>query len=104
MDIVVVPSRFEGFGLTAAEAMAMGKSVIATEVFGLKEVVENGITGFHFPKEDHIILTEKLIELIGNKSLRENFGENAKEVAREKFDIGIYSNKTAALYHQLLEK
>ena len=39
MDIVVVPSRFEGFGLTAAEAMAAGKPVIASDTSGLKEVV-----------------------------------------------------------------
>lgn len=102
MDIVVVPSRFEGFGLTAAEAMAMGKTVIATEVFGLKEVVEHGITGFHFPKEDSIILAEELQELIPDSSLRKSFGENAQKVAWEKYDIGIFSKKTAALYKQLL--
>ena len=39
MDIVVVPSRFEGFGLTAAEAMSAGKPVVASDSFGLKEVV-----------------------------------------------------------------
>ena len=39
MDVVVVPSHFEGFGLSAAEAMAMGKAVVASNVDGLREVV-----------------------------------------------------------------
>lgn len=101
MDIVVVPSRFEGFGLTAAEAMAMAKPVIASEVFGLKEVVAQGITGFLFPKENSVILAAKLKELICDASLRDSFGKKANEVAREKFDIGIFTNKTVALYKQL---
>ena len=52
MDIVVVPSRFEGFGLTAAEAMAMGKPVVASDTSGLKEVVINDETGILFPVDE----------------------------------------------------
>ncbi len=51
-DVVVVPSRWEGFGLVALEAMRMGKPVIASSVGGLKEVVVNGSTGILVPPGD----------------------------------------------------
>ncbi|MFX6269921.1 glycosyltransferase, partial [Acinetobacter baumannii] len=45
-DVIVVPSRWEGFGLIAVEAMRAGLAVIASRVGGLAEVVEEGVTGF----------------------------------------------------------
>jgi glycosyltransferase involved in cell wall biosynthesis len=44
-DVIVVPSRWEGFGLIAVEAMRAGLPVIATRVGGLAEIVEHGVTG-----------------------------------------------------------
>jgi len=52
MDIVVVPSRFEGFGLTAIEAMACKKPVVACRVDGLAEIVEDGENGFLVKSDD----------------------------------------------------
>ena len=46
-----VPSRSEGFGLVAIEAMAMGRPVLGSSVEGLKEVVEDGVSGLLFEKE-----------------------------------------------------
>jgi len=51
-DVLVVPSRWEGFGLNAAEAMRAGLAVIASRVGGLAEVVEDGVTGVLIPPED----------------------------------------------------
>ena len=52
MDIVVVPSEFEGFGLSAAEAMAAGLPVIASKVGGLREVIDDGKSGLLVPFGD----------------------------------------------------
>ena len=52
MDVVVVPSEFEGFGLSAAEAMAAGVPVVASDVDGLREVVEDGVSGILVPFGD----------------------------------------------------
>jgi len=51
-DVLVVPSRWEGFGLNAAEAMRAGLAVIASRVGGLSEIVEDGVTGLLIPPED----------------------------------------------------
>ena len=52
MDIVLMPSRSEGFGLSAIEAMANGCVVVASEVGGLPEVVRDGVCGLLHRTED----------------------------------------------------
>ncbi len=66
MDAAVVPSRFEGFGLTAAEAMAAGVPVIGSDIDGLQEVIENGLTGYLFKVGDSHELARKLILLLSD--------------------------------------
>jgi len=51
-DVVVVPSRYEPFGLVAVEALAMGTAVIATEVGGLQEIVHHAVTGWLTPPRE----------------------------------------------------
>jgi glycosyltransferase involved in cell wall biosynthesis len=62
-DCVVVPSRWEGFGLVALEAMRAGRAVIASRVGGLPEVVEHGHTGWLIPPDDPVALREALITI-----------------------------------------
>ena len=62
-DVVVVPSRWEGFGLIAAEAMRAGLPVIASRVGGLVEIVEDGVTGVLVPAEDVSALVTALRDI-----------------------------------------
>lgn len=62
-DCVVIPSRWEGFGLVALEAMRAGKPVIASAVGGLPEVVEAGVTGWLVPPDDPAALRTMLLSL-----------------------------------------
>lgn len=102
MDVVVVPSRFEGFGLTAAEAMAMGKPVVASEVFGLSEVVTDGQTGFLFPSEDTETLATCLVRLCTDPDLRLTMGTNGKAKAEKLFELSVFKRKTLGLYEKLM--
>jgi len=62
-DCVVVPSRWEGFGLVAVEAMRAGRAVVATDVGGLPEVVAHGRTGWLVPPEDPTALRAQILSV-----------------------------------------
>ncbi len=82
-EAVVMPSHYESFGMVALEAMACGTPVIASEVGGLAFLVQDGVTGFHFPAEDWIALGEKLTRIIEDPELRDQLCRNAVDVARD---------------------
>lgn len=61
--VVVVPSRGEGFGMVALEAMERGRAVVASRVGGLPELVVDGVTGLVVPREDPDALAEAMLAL-----------------------------------------
>jgi glycosyltransferase involved in cell wall biosynthesis len=79
--IVVVPSRREGFGLAAAEAMAHGKPVVASAVGGLPDLVVDGETGLLVPPGDVEALRAALERLLADRDLRRRFGAAGRERA-----------------------
>lgn len=101
MDVVVVPSRFEGFGLTAAEAMAMGKPVIASDVFGLKELITEKVSGLMFKNEDFLALSEQLIYLMQQPEVCTGLGENGYNKCVGNFDTLNFNKQISALYSAL---
>jgi glycosyltransferase involved in cell wall biosynthesis len=98
-DILAVPSRWEGFGLAAAEGLAAGVAVIAADVDGLREVV--GGAGVLVPPEDPGALRAALIRLSASPSLRAALGASGRARARERFDILETVRRYEALYRQL---
>ncbi len=103
MNMVVVPSRFEGFGLTAIEAMSYGIPVLASAVDGLKEVVEDGKSGLLFESEDSDALAETVVELIENDEKREAFAIAGRKRVEEHFSYTLYQNKITELYEAVAE-
>jgi mannosyltransferase len=100
MDVVAVPSRFEGFGLVAAEAMAAGRPVVASAVDGLEEVVEDGVTGLLVPPGDGAALAEALIDLLRHPAKAIGMGRKGKERVRKLFSIERYRECILAAYAQ----
>lgn len=83
-DVFVLPSRFEGFGLTLLEAMSFGKPVVATNVGGIPEVVEDGRSGILVdPDSDALALGVE--RLLSAPNLRNVFTKRSEEVIRTKF-------------------
>jgi glycosyltransferase involved in cell wall biosynthesis len=83
--IVVVPSVLEGFGLVAAEAMALGCPVIVTDCPGLRSLVRDGHTGLVVPSEDPAALADAIAKLLQDKALAERLGHEAKTEAAVRF-------------------
>lgn len=78
-QFVIVPSRREPFGIVILEAMAAGKTVVATRSGGPGEIIDNGVNGILIEKEDLQALTEVLIRVIGDRHLRQNIAAKAKD-------------------------
>lgn len=99
MDIVWVPSRSEGFGLSAIEAMAQGCAVVASDTGGLAEIINNGVDGILFKKEDINDLADKTIELFDRNDLFE-IRQHAVSQAQQ-FSFNHYAAQIKALYSKL---
>jgi D-inositol-3-phosphate glycosyltransferase len=96
-DVVVMPSRYESFGLAALEAMACGTPVVASDVGGLSFVVRNGETGFLVPEGDEQALAQCILNLLRDRELRNRLGARAVEVAQN-YSWRLIADKIADLY------
>ena len=84
-SLVLVPSRREGFGLSALDAAWAGRAVVGTRVGGLVDVVSEGRTGYLVPVEDFKALARAVGELLRSPSQLKSVGERARELAESKF-------------------
>lgn len=96
-DIAVVPSREEGFGLTALEAMACSVPVVASRVGALSEVVIEHETGLFFELESHADLAIKLASLLGDPVARMRLGTAGYVHAHRNYDLSTYRSRLAEL-------
>ena len=96
-DVAAVPSREEGFGLSALEAMAAGVPVVATRVDALEEVVLDGVTGQLCQVDNHERLAAALARLVGDPLLRQRMGAQGVEHVASMYDTPAYRAKLADL-------
>ena len=101
--IVVCPSRREGYGVVAREAMAYGRPVVATAVGGLVDAVEDGVTGILVPPRAANALRTALEELLADPELRRQLGEAGRERAQERFSWAAATTATLAAYRVVLD-
>lgn len=90
-DLLVQPSRFEGFGLTVIEGIAAGLPVLVSDIEGPMEIISNGPLGWCFRSEDTADLSAKLIELV-TLSAQPGFADlllGRLERARSRYDIKV---------------
>lgn len=87
LDLLVLPTHYEGFPNVIVEAMSAGVPVVSTNVPGPAEAVEHGRTGLLVPVRDHDALARAVIRLARDEDARRRFGEAAAAVARARFDI-----------------
>jgi D-inositol-3-phosphate glycosyltransferase len=99
-DVVAVPSQWEGFGLAAVEAMALGKPVVASNVGGLAEVVTDGQNGLLVPAGDVGRLAAALGRLLQDRAARERLGQTALNDVK-RFSFRRFSEQYLGLYSAL---
>jgi len=96
LDIFVLPSRVEGFGLALIEAMAANIPVIASDIDGPNEIIGNNEFGVLFKSEDYVDLADKIFYVIDNIDKIDT--KKASSFVRNEFDIRIMTNKLYELY------
>jgi glycosyltransferase involved in cell wall biosynthesis len=103
LDIVVLPSKEEGFGLVLIEAMAAGKPVIGTLCGGIPEIVVDGETGLLVPPESPHELAKAISTLLKNPDLARRMGQAGRRRVEKHFSVDPYVENVEKVYLELLE-
>jgi glycosyltransferase involved in cell wall biosynthesis len=101
VDLAVMPSRWEGFGLTALEAMALGKPVVASQVSALPEIVVPGETGLLVPAGDSERLAGALRTLLDDPGRAGRMGRAGRDRVRNEFPVEKMARRTAEVYRSV---
>jgi glycosyltransferase involved in cell wall biosynthesis len=100
--VVVVPSRREGYGMVAREAMAYGRPVVATAVGGLRDAIEDGVDGLLVPPRDVSALRAAIERLLADPALRARLGGAARAKAVRLWSPEAAGEALLAVYREAL--
>ncbi len=105
MDVFVLPSHTrEGLGIAIIEAMAAERPVVATEIGGIPEVVNDGETGLLVPPGDAEALSKAIIELLRNPKKTKEMGVKGRTRVKEKFTTKKMLSEIEHVYMSLINR
>ncbi len=102
VDIFVLPSRSEGFSNAILEAMAASLPVIATDVGGNAEAVEDGVSGLIVPAESAEALAGAMTQMLEDPSRATAMGMAGRRLLVERFTVGAMMDRTTKIYGDLI--
>lgn len=100
-DLLVLTSVYEGLPLTPMEAFSVKKAVVATDIDGTREVVENGYNGLLAETENPLDIAEKIETMYRNREVLNKYCENAYQTYLDKFSIETFSKEYLTFYKKL---
>lgn len=103
-SLCVIPSVHEAFGVAALESSAMGVSVVASDVGGLRDTVRNGDTGILVPAGDPSSLSEAVIELLENPDRRRRMARAGRAFVEREYDAARVYDRWVRMYRETLER
>ncbi len=101
-DFLVLPSAYEGMSNVVMEAMASGCPVLASDVGGNPELVEDGLTGLLFPSDDDAALAQCLERLASDPALRARLSAQALQRMQTRYSVDSLVSSTMAVYDRCL--
>lgn len=104
INMLALPSLWEGFGIVLIEAMAAGKPCITTQISSMPEIVIHEKTGFVVPPKDATQLAEAISKLIQNPGMEKKMGESGKKVVDEKFTLNRMIESYESLFFEVTIK
>lgn len=103
-NLLVIPSLEESFPITALEAMAAARPVVATRVGGLPELILDRVTGRLIPSGDVEALVASVAELVSDDRLADRMGLEGWKRIRDHFAPGVMAQRTVAIYNRVLKR
>lgn len=101
IDLFVMASLWEGFGLVFLEAMAAARPIVATRVSAIPEVVEDGVTGMLVPPRDPSALAEAILSLLNDRQRANEMGSRGLSRLKERFTEDKMVESVEQLYSEL---
>ena len=98
LDVLLAPSRWEGFGLVFLEAMALGVPVISTRVSAIPEVIADGETGWLVPPDDQAAIAGALRAALAGPDERCRRGKAGRARLESQFTVDAMVDRTLAVY------
>ena len=102
--VCVYPTFAEALPVSWIEAMAMKKAIVASNIGWATEVIDDEKNGYLVHPKDHMVFAQKIVELLSNPILREQFGMEARKKVIEKFSIEVIAKKSLAFYENVLKQ
>lgn len=100
--VIVLPSFAEALPMTWLEAMAMEKALVTSDIGWVKEVMQEGETGFNVDPKDHATYAKKVLELLGNNELAEKMGKAARKRVVERFSTEVVVEENMQFYETVI--
>ncbi|NHB96444.1 glycosyltransferase family 4 protein [Photorhabdus stackebrandtii] len=103
-DIFLLISNWEGLPISIIEAMRQSLPVLASNVGGVSELVDDGTTGYLVQRKNSDEIKDKLELLMEDKTLRDFMGNNGRKKYKNQFTFNQMYNKTLSLYEKLIKE
>lgn len=101
-DVLVFPSLEPHFPRPVIEAFAYGVSVVASDIGGVRDVVDDGVTGILVTAENPVALAAALIEALSNQDRTAEIVETAQRIAGERYDAAAHAREIEMVYERIL--
>jgi glycosyltransferase involved in cell wall biosynthesis len=101
-DLFVLPTLQDALPTVLIEAMAAGKPIVASNVGGVPEIVDDGTTGLLVPAAEPEALAQASIQLLQDRDRRKEMGQTGQAVASQRFDIHTQVKRLGDMYEELL--
>ena len=102
-SICVFPTFAEALPVSWIEAMALKKAIVASDVGWAAEIIEDSVEGFLVHPKNHNLFANRILELLDNQKLRNQFGIEARKKVVQKFSIEVVAKQSADFYMKNLQ-
>jgi glycosyltransferase involved in cell wall biosynthesis len=100
LDVAVLPSHREAQGLSILEAMALSRPVVASDVGGIPEMIEDGVTGLLVPHDQPKALAAAIVRLLTDHALADTIARAAHDLVHDRFCIELMVKAVEEIYDE----